>query len=272
MVAVESYEASAILTEGRGYLSAYDFAINPYVGCSFGCSYCYAAFFQGAERRRSWGDWLRIKRNAAEKLARARRDLRGRTAYLSSATDAYQPAERHLGLTRRIVEVLLERGARLAVQTRSPLALRDMDLFRRFAEGDLCVNVSVTTDDEAVRRRFEPRCPPIADRLEAVRRLSEAGVRTAVTMTPLLPVSDAAEFAERAASTGAARFVVERFTAGSGAFSAGTGADAIALAEADGWDLAAYSAARDALAARLPSLREEQAGFEPEWLLSDDRG
>lgn len=271
-VRAEFYDAGEILTRGRGYLAGYDYVINPYAGCVFGCSYCYAAFFHGAERRRRWGDWLRIKRNAVEKLARARRELEGKTAYLSSATDPYQPVERELGLSRGVAEVLLERGARLVVQTRSPLAVRDLDVFRRFGEGRLRINFSITTDSEEVRRRFEPRCAPIAARLAAVRELSDGGVRTAVTMTPLLPLGDAAGFADLVLGTGATRFAVEGFAAGGGAFSAGTGEGAVGLAEASGWDAAAYARARDALASRLPSLREGRAGFEPEWLLSEGCG
>ena len=270
MPQVEEYDAGGILSPGRGYLAAYDYVINPYVGCTFGCSYCYAAFFQGQELRRTWGEWLRIKRNAADKLVRVRRELTGKTVYLSSATDPYQPVERKLQLTRRIVEILLDREARLVVQTRSPLALRDLDLFRKFGQARLCINFSITTDSEAIRRQFEPKCPPIAARLAATRNLSAAGVRTAVTMTPLLPLADAASFAEQVRASGAQRFVTERFVATSGAFSAGTGEDAIALAAAASWGAEAYSAAEKTLRQALPGLRIGRSGFAPSWLLRDD--
>ena len=269
--AVSAYDAGAILSPGRGYLADYDYVINPYIGCTFACSYCYAAFFQGPELQRTWGDWLRIKRNAAEKLARVRRDLAGKTVYLSSATDPYQPVERRLRLTRRIVGILLQRQAKLVVQTRSPLATRDIDLFRQFPPGRLCINYSITTDNERTRRRFEPSCPPIPARLAAVRELSAAGLRTAVTMTPLLPLGDAAEFARTVLSTGAARFVVEPFTPTAGAFSAGTGADAIELAEAAGWGAEEYAAAERELDAALPELRIGRSGFSPAWLLGTGR-
>lgn len=270
MPQVEEYDAGGILAPGRGYLSAYDYVINPYTGCTFGCSYCYAAFFHGPDLRRTWGEWLRIKRNAAEKLACVRRELAGKTVYLSSATDPYQPVEWDLRLTRRIVKILLERGARLVVQTRSPLAVRDLDLFRKFGEGSLCVNFSITTDSEAIRRQFEPKCPPIEARLAATRDLSGAGVRTAVTMTPLLPLADAGSFAEQVRATGARRFVTEPFVATAGAFSAGTGEDAIALADAAGWGAEAYSAAERALRTALPGLRVGRSGFAPSWLLGED--
>ncbi|MCY4618545.1 MAG: radical SAM protein, partial [Chloroflexi bacterium] len=91
---VETYDAQQILTRGAGYLSDYDYSLNPYVGCAFGCSYCYAAFFAPFDKQESWGDWVRVKQNAAAKLTRMRRSLEGKTIYMSSATDPYQPIER----------------------------------------------------------------------------------------------------------------------------------------------------------------------------------
>lgn len=268
---IEAYDAGAILAPGRGYLAGYDYVINPYIGCTFACSYCYAAFFQAPERQRTWGDWLRIKQNAAAKLARVRRNLAGKTVYLSSATDPYQPAERRLRLTREIIGILLQRRAKLVVQTRSPLAARDIDLFRQFPPGHLCINFSITTDNETVRRRFEPRCPPIPARLAAVRELCAAGLRTAITMTPLLPLENAAGFARTVLATGATRFVTEPFTATAGAFSAGTGESAFKLAESAGWGAEEYAAAERELAAALPGLRVGRSGFSPSWLLEPAR-
>ena len=267
MPQVEAYDAGAILTPGRGYLAEYDYVINPYIGCTFGCSYCYAAFFQSPERQRSWGDWLRIKQNAAAKLSRVRRDLAGKTIYLSSVTDPYQPIERRLQLTRQIIAILLQRQAKLVVQTRSPLATRDIDLFQQFPAGALCINYSITTDSEAIRRQFETRCPPIQARLAAVRQLSDAGIRTAITMTPLLPLGNAADFAQTVLATGAACFVTEPFTTKTGAFTAGTGENAIRLAAAAGWGAEEYATAEQDLATTLPYLRVGRPGFSPRWLL-----
>ncbi|MCY3567919.1 MAG: radical SAM protein [Chloroflexi bacterium] len=264
---IEQYDAAQILTPGAGYLREYDYSLNPYVGCAFGCSYCYAAFFAPPAKQQTWGDWVRVKRNAAAKLSRLRRSLVGKTIYMSSATDPYQPIERRLELTRSLLPILADMGAYLVVQTRSPLVVRDIDLLQRFER--VCVNFSVTTDSEAVRRAFEPRNPPIANRLQAARVVADAGIPVAITMTPLLPIDDPAHFALTMADTGASRFAVESFTPTLGHFRGGTGEEARAVASRLGWDRAAYRSARDALIAGLtPNVREGAAGFSPDYLLS----
>lgn len=264
---VECYDAHQILTPGAGYLSEYDYSLNPYVGCSFGCSYCYAAFFAPPDRQASWGDWVRAKRNAALKLSRVRRSLDGKTIYMSSATDPYQPVERRLELTRSLLPILAEKGAHVVVQTRSPLVVRDIDLLQRFDR--VCVNFSITTDSEDVRRAFEPRNPPIQDRLQAAREVAEAGIPVAITMTPLLPVEEPEELANRVARTGASRFVVESFSPTEGHFRGGTGEAARELAQRLGWDCVAYERTRQALMQELgPAIREGRDGFSPPNLLN----
>ena len=264
---VESYDAHQILTPGSGYLREYDYTLNPYVGCSFGCSYCYAAFFAPPDQQASWGDWVRAKRNAALKLSRIRRSLEGKAIYLSSATDPYQPVERRLELTRSLLPILAEKGAHLVVQTRSPLVVRDIDLLRRFDR--VCVNFSVTTDSEAVRRAFEPRNPPIPDRLEAAAAVATAGIPVAITITPLLPLEDAKRFAERVKATGARRFAIDTLVETRGHFRAGTGNAARSLADQLGWDEQSYQRAREVMFESLaPKIREGAAGFSPDYLLS----
>lgn len=266
-VTVEAYDAYQILTAGAGFLSSYDFSLNPYVGCAFGCSYCYAAFFAPFDKQPTWGDWVRVKRNAALKLSRMRRSLNGKTIYMSSATDPYQPIEQRLELTRSLLPMLVEKGAHLVIQTRSPLVTRDVDLLKAFDR--VCVNVSITTDSEAVRRAFEPRNPLIPDRLKAACEIAEAGIPVTITMTPLLPVEDPSRFAEQVAATGAHRFVVDQFVETSGHFRAGTGEAAVCLAGRSSWDAERYQQTRDVLMTRLaPAIREGEWGFSPDYLLN----
>ena len=127
--------------------------------------------------------------------------------------------------------------------------------------------MTVTTDSEATRRIWEPTCPPIPARLAAITEIAAAGIPTAVTMTPLLPLDDPASFAEQVISTGAQRFVVERFQPPRGHFTAGTRPEALSQAAAHHWTDAAYECARDILAQILPNLREGRSGFDPDWLL-----
>ena len=94
-------------------MDVYDYTLNPYSGCSFGCTYCYAAFFsRDTEKRDNWGYWVNVKENAVEllqkRLKRTPDALDGKLIYMSSVTDPYQPVERELKLTRRILEVMAE--------------------------------------------------------------------------------------------------------------------------------------------------------------------
>ncbi len=126
--------AREILTRATGFMDAYDFTLNPYSGCSFGCTYCYAAFFsRDVEKRDSWGYWVNVKENAVELMAKRKPGrLDGKLIYMSSVTDPYQPVERELKLTRGILEIMAERHKpKLVIQTRSPDVVRDCDLFQQ---------------------------------------------------------------------------------------------------------------------------------------------
>jgi DNA repair photolyase len=169
-----------------------DYTINPYRGCLFGCSYCYARQFvyEDADKKADWGHWVEVKANVIDALQRESHRLTGKTVFFSSATDPYQPIERKLGLTRALLEILLLAfPARVHLQTRSPHVTRDIDLFQRF--GDTTVGISVPTDSDVVRKAFEPRAPSIARRLDAARELKEAGIRTTAAIAPLLPCTPA---------------------------------------------------------------------------------
>ena len=225
--AIKYAAARDILTRATGFMDAYDFTLNPYAGCAFGCTYCYAAFFsRSTAERDAWGEWVRVKENGVDLLARRRRgSLDGRLIYMSSVTDPYQPIERELELTRGLLGMLAERHRpKLVVQTRSPDVVRDADLFGEIVArgGRVQVNMTVTTDDEDVRRAFEPSCPGNRQRLEAVAALAQVGVDTCVTMTPLLPVQDAERFASELRQTGVDRFIVQPFHFQRGKFVAGT--------------------------------------------------
>ena len=279
---IEYKPARAILTKATGFMDAYDFTLNPYSGCAFGCTYCYAAFFSrasdsmtGAQRRDNWGRWVEVKENAVGLLERRRKPLDRMLIYMSSVTDPYQPIERKLRLTRGLLEILATRHRpRLVVQTRSSDVVRDVDLFRRIVDsgGRVQVNLTVTTDDEDVRRAFEPACPSNARRLDAARGLVEQGIETCVTMTPLLLVRDAERFADDLLATGVLKFIVQPFHFQRGKFVAGTRDAALDITAKKlgcrSGDVMAeyrehYGAARSVLRRRLPELGEGKDGFKP---------
>ena len=206
---VEYGPVPQILTKATGFVEGYDWTLNPYSGCAFGCTYCYAAFFaRDTAKRDTWGEWVGVKENAIEVLRRPRQraKLDGARIYMSTVTDPYQPVERDLELTRGLLEIMADgHTPKLVVQTRSPLVTRDVDLFRADCEsngGRVQVNMTVTTDDEAVRKTFEPSCPSNARRIEAIRDVHEAGVQSCVTLTPLLWCEDVDAFVDSLLATG----------------------------------------------------------------------
>ncbi|MCW5943514.1 MAG: radical SAM protein [Fimbriimonadaceae bacterium] len=259
--AVSERKATQILAKGTGHVASFDFTLNPYVGCQFGCAYCYAAFFVAdPEKARTWGTWVEAKTNALDLLAR-RKDLAGKSIYIGSVTDPYQPLEGKLGLTREILEYLagLSVPPKVVIQTRSPLVERDIAILKRLRGAR--VQMSVTTDDDAVRQRFEPGCPSIERRLETLARLREARVKTAVFLCPLLPVTNPEEFGRRLAELRADRYVVQPFHSGSRQFTAGTRRWAIDLATEFGWTGAAYRATVRRLQKTLPNLKGTEVRF-----------
>ncbi len=223
-----------ILTRATGFMDAYDYTLNPYSGCSFGCTYCYAAFFsRDITKQDSWGYWVTVKENAAALLKKRKPGfLDGKRIYMSSVTDPYQPVEKDLKLTRQLLEVMAEHHKpKLVVQTRSSTAVRDIDLYRQIEEngGRVQINMTVTTDDENVRRTFEPFCPSNPVRLKAIGEIQAAGLDTCITMTPVLLVNDKHEFTESLIATGVQKFIAQPFHFSRGRFLAGTRDKALEL-------------------------------------------
>ena len=249
--------ARHLLTPGKGRLASYDFVINPYVGCSFGCSYCYAAFFVEGTKRDTWGSWVETKEDATGSIRPAM--VRGKSIYLSSATDAYQPLEEKVRFTRAIVDVLARSQARLVVQTRSPLVTRDIDLFRKFDH--VRVNVSITTDDDNVRKRYEPNCASIERRIAAVQQLVEAGIKVNVCISPMLPMSDPIAFAQRIQDIGVHALTTSYFHDDVRSYAANTREMARNLAAEDDWNESRFQFARFQIRSIFP---DDRRAFSPE--------
>lgn len=179
----------------------FEFTINPYRGCEFGCVYCYARYTHEYMELREWEDFERqvfVKRGAREALLEDLRrvDFRGRWIAIGTATDPYQPVERRERLTRSLLEVFAgRRNLRLSITTKSDLVMRDVDLLRRICEhSEVHVNITITTPHHRLARRTEPRAPRPERRLLAVRTLAEAGIPVGVFLMPLLPrVNDRSE-------------------------------------------------------------------------------
>jgi len=201
-------------TTGMGFWS-----INPYVGCAFGCAYCYARYAHRyvmeraatadrmentlAQRFDETPPWLAfernifVKQNAPDVLARALRQgsdrhlglINGDSVVIGTATDPYQPAERRFRVTRRVLEVLAEHpGLTVVIITKSPLITRDIDLLSRIGRhSDVSIHISLITLNRDLARRIEPRAPTPEARVRALTRLREAGIDAGINCMPVLP-------------------------------------------------------------------------------------
>ncbi len=182
---VKEIEAKTILSKSR----IQDYALNAYVGCAHNCSYCYARYMRRfSGHREPWGEFVDVKINAAELLAREVQKKEKGTVWISGVCDAYQPLEEKYRLTRCCLEILVEQGWPVVIQTKSPLVLRDIDLLKKAADAE--AGFTITTADERMRRIFEPGAPPIEKRVEALRILHAEGIKTFVMVAPLLPGAD----------------------------------------------------------------------------------
>ncbi len=172
----------------------FEWTINPYRGCEFGCKYCYARYtheFMELDGGREFEEKIYAKQVAGAGLREElRRTRRSEAIAIGTATDPYQPAERRFEITREILNVFAgERGRRLSVTTKSDLIVRDIDLLREIARANVFhANLTITTLDEELARLLEPRAPRPALRLGAVRSLAAAGIRVNVFPNPIMPL------------------------------------------------------------------------------------
>lgn len=260
---MEQVNAVSIFSEANGFIKRGGFAwtCNPYVGCSFGCIYCYAMFLpQNRRPRQDWGKWFQAKVNAVDRARKQAHKVAGQALYLSSVTDPYLPAERSLLLTRGILEELVVHQPRLLVQTRGPLVVRDLDVLRQFHS--VRVNISIPTDSETVRQVFEPKAPALERRWHAAAEARAAGIAVGICVTPMLPLEDVEKFAERLEAFRPDVLVTQDFHDSSGGFGADTAEPARRLLAERRWREEDYRRAVERLRRNL-QVYEAETGFFP---------
>lgn len=260
---MDSIISRSIFSPATGFIQrgGFDWTCNPYLGCSFGCIYCYAMFLpQNRRPKEDWGKWFQAKSNAVELARKHAHKVAGQAVYLSSVTDPYLPAERSLELTRGILEAILPHQPRLLVQTRGPLVTRDLDLLKQFRA--VRVNMSIPTDSETVRQTFEPKAPPLERRWEAMAQVRAAGVPVGICVTPMLPLENPEAFVERLVAFGPEVLVVQEFHDSKGGFGADTGEKARALLAERRWGPEDYQRVCESLTRRR-QVFEGEAGFFP---------
>jgi DNA repair photolyase len=162
-------------------LEGHAYQVDPYIGCEHDCHYCYA-------RNDTEVDWPRqilIHRDLEQRLSLELRGIPPQSVYVGMNCDPYQPAERSRLQTRRLLELLTERGFTVCMLTKSPLIARDLDLFETMT--DPYLGFSVAFQDESTRSLFEGNAPTNAARLQSLATLRSAGIRTYALICPVMP-------------------------------------------------------------------------------------
>ena len=171
----------------------FTWTINPYRGCEFACKYCYARYTHEFMEMRDGIEFeqkIYAKQHAADLLRQEIRKVKpGEQIAIGTATDPYQPIERKLEITRAILEEFARHsGLELGIVTKSALVARDIDVLKQIAQrNEIFVNCTITTTDTELARILEPRAPRPDLRLEALRKLREAGIGAGVICAPVLP-------------------------------------------------------------------------------------
>lgn len=180
---VKTILAKSVLNKSK----IFDYCVNPYTGCQINCRYCYARLFMKrySGHKEPWGEFVDVKINAGEvlekQLARAKKGV----IWISSVCDPYQPLEETYAVTRRCLEILAVKQFPVNIQTKSTLILRDLDILQEFEHVE--AGFTITTDDEAVAKHFEPGAPPIKRRIAALKKIRSAGIETFAFIGPILP-------------------------------------------------------------------------------------
>lgn len=188
---IRDVETKNIMTKSSLPVGGY--SVNPYVGCTHGCKYCYASFMKRfTGHTEPWGTFLDIKHWPAIKNPRK---YKGQRVVIGSVTDGYLPQEKEIRNTRRILEQLKNSGAEILICTKSDLVLRDIDLLKEM--GKVTVSWSINTLDEKFQADMD-QAVSIIRRLEAMKQVYEAGIRTVCFISPVFPgITDFEKIFER---------------------------------------------------------------------------
>ncbi len=158
-----------------------DYVINQYIGCQHACKYCYAKFVSRWYNYGSWGEWVVVKENMPELVKD--KFVKG-VVYMSSISDAYQPIEQKLKLTRRILQNMNKR-IKLSVLTKSSLVLRDIDIFKQFK--NIEVGLTINGFPLEIKNQIEPFSSSHLRRIHALEKLHQNGVTTYAFISPIIP-------------------------------------------------------------------------------------
>ena len=184
MLKIKEIQASSIITESN--LPESDYVINPYVGCSHACIYCYACFMKRfTNHEEKWGEFVDVKVNAPDLIPKNNKKYIVKQIFMSSVTDPYLQLEGKYKLTRQILEKIVDWDIKLGIQTKSDLVLRDIDIIKRCKNVE--VGFTITTTNDSLRKEVEPFTASFENRIKALKELKNAGIKTYVFIGPILP-------------------------------------------------------------------------------------
>lgn len=202
----------------KSSLPGLDYSLNPYRGCQHNCAYCYVPNVLRIPRN-DWGSFVEIRKNIPIILSKELKKKKPGVVGISTVTDPYQPIEKKYNLTRYCLEQLLIHDSPVHIQTKSDLILRDIDLISKFSDIEVMFSIGTLNDSE--RKSLEPFSSPIQDRLNAMKQISETGIKTSVFFGPIYPTikkEDLSKIIDTFVSHGAKEIMVDKFNLKPGVF------------------------------------------------------
>ena len=187
------------------------YSLNPYRGCQHNCAYCYVPNVLRIKRE-DWGNFVEVKTNIANVLENELRNKKPGVVGISTVTDPYQPIEKKYKQTRLCLEQLLRYDFSVHIQTKSDLILRDIDLITRFSDIEVMFSIGTLNDSE--RKLLEPNASSIQERLNAIKQISENGVKTTIFFGPIYPslkIQDIDETIDVFKVAGASEIMIDKF-------------------------------------------------------------
>ena len=195
----------------KSNLPGLEYSLNPYRGCQHNCCYCYVPNVLRIERK-NWGSFVDVKKNIPIVLSNELKNKKQGIVGISTVTDPYQPIEAKYNLTKYCLEQLIIHDFPVNIQTKSDLVTRDINIISKF--NDIEVMFSIGTINDSERKILEPFSSPIQKRLEAMKKISDTGIKTSVFFGPIYPTikkEDLTDIINTFVEFGAKEIMVDKF-------------------------------------------------------------
>jgi DNA repair photolyase len=182
---MKNIQCKTILTKSK--LPGVDYCYNPYIGCTHGCKYCYAEFMKRftGHSNEVWGNFIDYKENAVDVLKKEISKIKNEWVLIGSVTDAYQPIEKKLKLTRKSLEVFLQNNTSISILTKSGLVLRDIDFLSEFENCE--VGITYAFSNQEIADILEPGSDILVNRINSIEKMKQQGINTYAFIGPIVP-------------------------------------------------------------------------------------